>query len=167
MSKTMICLVCFFVVFGFCGTIASGQDNQIVNGEFDDDLDGWAFYGVVGINRADYNLEVVQDAGLSGSNAVMIDITDASAGTAIGITQGGFTTESNFGLVQGQTYPIGFMAKAEQDREMLVLLQAYKGILEGGRNSGERRYGLLLNRKALASSIFMRTRIPPITRIGL
>jgi hypothetical protein len=122
----MICLVFFFVVFGFCGTIASGQDNQIVNDEFDDELNGWQYYGVVGINRADYNLEVVQDAGLSGSNAVMIDITDASAGTSIGITQGGFTTESNFGLVQGQTYPIGFMAKAEQDREMLVLLQAYK-----------------------------------------
>ncbi|MHC4205361.1 MAG: LamG-like jellyroll fold domain-containing protein [Planctomycetota bacterium] len=121
MSKTMICLVCFFVAFGLCGTIASGQDNQIVNGEFDDDLNGWDPYGGSG-----FNLEVVQDAGLSGNNAIMIDITDASAGTAIGIDQGGFTTENNFELVEGQTYPIGFMAKAEQDREMIVLFQAYK-----------------------------------------
>jgi hypothetical protein len=121
MSKTIISLVCFFVVFGFCFSVASGQENQIVNGEFDDDLNGWDPYGGTG-----FNLEVVQDAGLSGNNAIMIDITDASAGTAIGIDQGGFTTESNFELMQGQTYPIGFMAKAEQDREMLVLLQAYK-----------------------------------------
>ncbi len=121
MNKTMICLVCFFVAFGFCSSIASGQENQIVNGEFDDGLNGWDWYGADG-----FNLEVVQDAGLSGNNAIMIDVSDASAGTSIGIEQGGFTTESNFELVQGQTYPIGFMAKAEQDREMVVLFQAYK-----------------------------------------
>ena len=79
MSKTMICLVCFFAAFGLCATIASGQDNQIVNGEFDDDLNGWDPYGGAG-----FNLEVVQDAGLSGSNALMIDITDASAGAGFG-----------------------------------------------------------------------------------
>ena len=120
MSKTVICLVCFFVAFGFCGSIASGQENQIVNGEFDDDLNGWRFYGADG-----FNLEVVQDAALSGSNAVMIDVTDASAGTAIGLAQGGYN-EENLELIQGQTYPIGFVVKAEQEREMVLLLQIYK-----------------------------------------
>ncbi len=119
MYKTMICLVCIFVAFGFCGTIASGQENQVTNSEFDDDLNGWRYYGADG-----FNLEVVQDADLSGNNAVMIDVSDASAGTAIGLAQGGHN-EANFELLQGQMYPIGFMAKAEQDREMVVLLQIY------------------------------------------
>jgi len=115
MSKTVICLVSFALAFGFCGSIAFGQENQIVNGEFDDELNSWGLYGTAG-----FNLEVVQDAALSGNNAIMIDVTDASAGTAIGFTQG------ELELVQGQTYPIGFTAKAEQDREMVVLFQIYK-----------------------------------------
>ena len=120
MSKTVICLVSFIMAFGFCGLTASGQDNQIVNSEFDDGLNMWSLYGADG-----FNLEVVQDADLSGDNAIMVDITDASAGTAIGFTQGA-STEGNLGLVEGQTYPIGFMAKAEQDREMVVLFQIWK-----------------------------------------
>ena len=111
----LICLVSFALVFGFSGSIAYGQENQIVNGEFDDGLNAWGLYGAAG-----FNLEVVQDADLSGNNAIMIDVSDASAGTAIGFTQGGLE------LVQGQTYPIGFTAKAEQDREMVVLFQIYK-----------------------------------------
>jgi len=120
MNKAMICLVFFFVAFGFCGRIASGQENQIINGEFDDDLNGWRFYGANG-----FNLEVVQDADLSGSNAIMIDVSDASAGTAIGFAQGGYN-DANLELIQDQTYPIGFMVKAEQEREMVLLLQIYK-----------------------------------------
>ena len=111
----LICLVSFALVFGFSGSIACGQDNQIINGEFDDDLNSWVLYGADG-----FNLEVVQDADLSGNNAIMIDVTDASAGTAIGFTQ------QILGLVQGDTYPIGFTAKAEQDREMIVLFQLWK-----------------------------------------
>ena len=115
MSKTAIGLVSFVVAFGLCGSIASGQQNQIVNGEFDDGLNSWGTYGAAG-----FNLEVVQGAALSGNNAIMIDVLDASAATAIGFAQGGL------GLVQDQTYPIGFTAKAEQDREMVVLFQLYK-----------------------------------------
>jgi len=63
-------------------------------------------------------VEVVQDAGLSGRNAVMIDITNASSVSSIGIAQSGLIVES------GVSYHIGFIAKAEQDREMVVLLQA-------------------------------------------
>lgn len=102
-------------VFGLCGSIACGQENQIINGEFDDGLNSWNTYGAAG-----FNLQVVQGAALSGNNAIMVDISDASAGTAIGFAQGGL------GLVEGQTYPIGFTAKAEQDREMVVLFQIYK-----------------------------------------
>ncbi len=115
MSKKRICLVSLLVAFALCGPIARGQENQIVNGEFDDGLDSWGTYG-----SARYDLQVVQGAALSGGNAIMIDVLDASAGTAVGFTQGGLE------LVQGKTYPIGFTAKAEQDREIVVVLQIYK-----------------------------------------
>jgi hypothetical protein len=120
MNKSITCLICFFVAFGFFGSIAFGQENQIVNGEFDDDLNGWRFYGADG-----FDLQVVQDADLSGTNAIMIDVSDASAGTAIGVAQGGYNDE-NLELIQDETYPIGFIAKAEQEREMVLLLQIYK-----------------------------------------
>jgi hypothetical protein len=112
MNKTVICLVLFFVAFGFCGSIASGQGNQIVNSEFDDGLNGWSLYGSTG-----FNVVVVPGAGLSGNNAAMIDVTDASATASIGIYQSGLVIEP------GVTYPIGFRARAEQDRQMVVLLQ--------------------------------------------
>jgi len=113
MSKTVICLVSFVVAFGFCGLIASGQENQIVNGEFDDGLNSWNSYGAAG-----FNIEVVSSAGLSGNNGVMLDVLDAGSATAIGISQQGLLIEP------GKTYPIGFQAKAEQNRQMVVLLQA-------------------------------------------
>jgi hypothetical protein len=112
MNKALICLVFFFAAFGFCGSIASGQGNQIVNSEFDDGLNAWSLYGSAGFNAV-----VVQGAGLSGNNAAMIDVTDASATASIGIYQSGFVIEP------GVTYPIGFRARAEQDRQMVVLLQ--------------------------------------------
>jgi hypothetical protein len=115
MSKKMIYLVSFVLGLGMCVSIAGGQENQILNGEFDDGLNSWGGYGSAG-----FTFDVVQDARLSGENAVLIDITDASAGTAIGIFQGGFD------LVQGETYPFGFIAKADQEREMVVLMQLYK-----------------------------------------
>ena len=115
MSKTLFCLAAFVLAFGLFGSIAGGQENQIVNGEFDNALDSWGSYGGAG-----FSLEAVQGVALSGGNAIVIDVFDASAGTAIGFAQGGLE------LVQGQAYPIGFTAKAEQDREMVVLFQIYK-----------------------------------------
>ena len=102
MSRTLICLVSFVVAFGLCGSIASGQENQIVNGEFDDGLNLWGSYGSAG-----FTMEVVQSGALSGNNAVLIDITDASATSSIGIYH------DIFQLVQGQTYPFGFIAKSD------------------------------------------------------
>ena len=113
MYKRMICLVSFVLAFGLCGSIAIGQENQIINGEFDNGLVSWNSYGAAG-----FTFEVVPSAGLSGNNAVMFDVTDASATASIGIAQSGLIIEP------GVTYPIGFRAKAEQDRQMVVLLQA-------------------------------------------
>jgi hypothetical protein len=115
MSKRLIYLISSVLAFGLCGSIAIGQENQISNGEFDNGLNSWGSYGAAG-----FTMEVVQSAALSGNNAVVIDITDASAATSIGISQGGFQ------LVQGETYPLGFIAKSDQEREMVVLIQLYK-----------------------------------------
>jgi hypothetical protein len=117
MCRKLILLVSFVPALVLCGSIAIGQENQVVNGEFDDALNSWNSYGAAG-----FTFEVVQDAGLSGNNAVMIDVTNASAAASIGINQMGLGLE----LVQGETYPIGFTAKAEQEREMIMLFQIYK-----------------------------------------
>jgi len=115
MSKRLIYLASFILALGLCGSIAGGQENQIINGEFDNGLISWGSYGAAG-----FTFRVVPGAGLSGNSAVLIDITDASAATSIGISQGGFQ------LVQGETYPLGFIAKSDQEREMVVLIQLYK-----------------------------------------
>jgi hypothetical protein len=115
MSKKLVCLISCVLVFVLSGSISHAQQNQIANGEFDDDLNAWGSYGAVG-----FNMEVVQSGALSGNNAVLLDITDAASATSIGISQGIPQ------LVQGQTYPFGFIAKSDQEREMVVLMQLYK-----------------------------------------
>jgi hypothetical protein len=115
MSKRVICLVSFVLACVLSGSISQGQENQINNGEFDNGLLSWGSYGGGG-----FTLGVVPGAGLSGSSAVLIDITNASATTSIGISQGGFQ------LVEGETYPLGFIAKSDQEREMVVLIQLHK-----------------------------------------
>ncbi len=115
MSRKVICLISFVLVFALSASISQAQENQIDNGEFDDGLNAWSSYGAAG-----FTMEVVQSGALSGNNAVLLDVTNASAATSIGIAQGGFQ------LVQGQTYPFGFIAKSDQEREMVVLIQLYK-----------------------------------------
>jgi len=112
MSRTVICTVFLSLVLVPIQSTVWAQENQIVNGEFDDDTNGWGRYGTTG-----FGWGVVQDARLSGANAAVIDVTDASATASIGIAQGGLLLEP------GKTYPIGFTARAEQNREMVVLLQ--------------------------------------------
>jgi len=41
MYRKLICLVCFIIVFGFGGSVICGQENQIVNPEFDDGFASW------------------------------------------------------------------------------------------------------------------------------
>jgi len=95
--------------------MSQAQENQFNNSEFDDGLTSWGSYGSAGFTR-----EVVQSGALSGINAVLLDVTDASSASSIGI----FQTISR--LVQGQTYPLGFIAKSDQEREMVVLIQLHK-----------------------------------------
>ncbi|MBL7188297.1 MAG: carbohydrate binding domain-containing protein [Phycisphaerae bacterium] len=115
MSKKLFFFISFVLVFVLSGSISQAQENQFNNSEFDDGLTSWGSYGSAGFTR-----EVVQSGALSGNNAVLLDVTDASAASSIGI----FQTIPR--LVQGQTYPFGFIAKSDQEREMVVLIQLYK-----------------------------------------
>ena len=114
MFKRLICLAFVVLVFGWGGPFAFGQENQIQNGEFDDDLNSWGIYGGAG-----FSVNVVEDGALSGYNAALIDVTNAGAGTMIGIAQGELQFE------QGKTYTIGLTARASQAREMVILIQKY------------------------------------------
>jgi hypothetical protein len=133
MSKKVICLISFVLACALSGSISLGQENQIINGEFDNGLIAWGSYGAAG-----FTFEVVAGAGLSGSSAVLIDITDASAATSIGISQGISQ------LVEGETYPLGFIAKSDQEREMVVLIQLHKP-------EGEQWIDIVLERVALTT----------------
>jgi hypothetical protein len=100
-----------------CST-CPGIGNQIINGEFDAGTTLWQRYG-----DDAYTIEVVQGAGLSGPNALKIDIFDAAAQESITVAQAGLV------LKQGTTYQIGFLAKADADRQMRLLLrQAGTGV---------------------------------------
>ena len=94
------------------GSKCWGLENQIINGEFDAGIEPW--------QRSDgdgFTIDVIQAAGLSGLNALKIDISDANAQESITITHGGFALE------QGATYHIGFTAKADADRQIGLLLE--------------------------------------------
>ena len=112
----LICLVSFIFVFGLCGSVVFGQENQIVNAEFDDGLTSWGIYTYLNTTEG-FNVEVVQGGGLSGDNSALIDIYNSPGLSSIGIAQGGLIAET------GKTYPIGFTAKAEENRGLVVLLQ--------------------------------------------
>jgi hypothetical protein len=94
------------------GSKCWGLENQIINGEFDAGIEPWQRSPGDG-----YTIDVVQDVGLSGLNALKIDISDANAQESIMITHGGLVLEN------GATYHIGFTAKADADRQMGVLLE--------------------------------------------
>ncbi len=113
MRRVWAYVLCGALMLGLSGATVQGAENQIKNGEFDSGLDSWNRYGTSGYERI-----VVQDAGLSGDNALLINVTNSASTTAIGTAQSGLRIEP------GVTYPIGFTARAEQDREMVVLLQA-------------------------------------------
>ena len=116
MFRILISLVSFILVFGLCSSIAYGQENQILNPEFDDGLTSWGIYTYLNTTEG-FNVEVVQGGGLSGENSALLDIYNAPALSSIGIAQSGLVAE------QGKTYPIGFTAKAEEVRGLVVLLQ--------------------------------------------
>lgn len=114
MGGKRTCLLSLIAVIGLLQVSAWGQGNVLANGEFDDGLSGWYVGGTAG-----YEVSVVRDAGLSGDNAVLVDVTDAVAGDDIGLSQ------SIPNLVRGQTYPLSFIAMAEELRELTVLMEVY------------------------------------------
>jgi hypothetical protein len=116
MFRKLLYLVSFSLVFGFTGSVVCGQENQILNPEFDDGLTSWGIYTYLNTTEG-FNVEVVQGGGLSGDNSALLDIYNAPALSSIGIAQSGLVAEP------GKTYLIGFTAKAESVRGMVVLLQ--------------------------------------------
>lgn len=112
MRRKSISVMVTVLALGLTPMTVCAQENQIVNPEFDDGTDGWGRYGTTG-----FTWNVVEGVGLSGMNAALIDVTDAAATASIGIAQSGLILEP------GKTYPIGFTAKAAQNRQMEVLLQ--------------------------------------------
>ncbi|MBM4025580.1 MAG: hypothetical protein FJ280_09260 [Planctomycetes bacterium] len=114
MNRGLVHLTCCVLLLGGSGALVWGQANQIQNPEFDNGLTSWGRYGTTG-----YTVSVVTGAQLSGANAALIDVTDASV-TSIGISQGGLKFE------RGKKYPVGVTAKADKEREMVILIQLHK-----------------------------------------
>ena len=112
MDKKGIYLTAVFSAFMLLGSTCLSLENQIINGEFDADIEPWQRSAGDG-----YIIEVVQGAGLSGTNALKIDVSNAEAQDYIVFSHSGIVIE------QPTAYPIGFMAKAQSNREMLVLLE--------------------------------------------
>jgi len=73
MCRKLIYLVSFLLVFGLSRTLAQGQENQIINGEFDDGLESWGIYTYQNTTEG-FTVEVVESAGISGRNAAMVSL---------------------------------------------------------------------------------------------
>ena len=114
MNRDSVYLICLVLLLGWSGPVAWGQANQIQNAEFDSGVTSWGTYGGAG-----FTVGVVTGAHLSGANAALINVTDPSV-ASIGISQGGLKFE------KGRTYPVGVTAKADKEREMVILIQLYK-----------------------------------------
>jgi hypothetical protein len=114
MNRGFAYLISLTLLLAGFAPLVRGQENQLLNPEFDNGTNSWGLYGEAG-----FTFSVVPGARLSGSNAALLDVTDGSV-TSIGIYQGGLSFE------KGKTYPVGVTAKADRNREMVILIQLYK-----------------------------------------
>jgi len=114
MGGKRACLLSLVLVMGLLHAAVRGQENILVNGDFDAGLDGWSATGDTG-----YEVRVVQNAGLSGNCAAVLDVTDQAATDQIG-----FHGEIS-NLVRGHGYPFSFIAMAEVSRQMVVSIELY------------------------------------------
>ena len=90
--------------------------NLVANGEFDDATSGWEFYNNTG---GEASLEVVDDAGLSGSQAAKVSISAPGAGDS------DVQLYTNLPPLEGgKTYEVVFTARAAEARTIRV------GVLE-------------------------------------
>ncbi len=116
MSRKIFCLICFVSVLSIALVSIADAQNQISNWEFDEPLvvgtegDWWMWED---INFT--GLSVVQDAALSGDNAMHVAIPDGASGSLQ-------VYHSYLKLEQGVTYTISFMARADAPRTISVVL---------------------------------------------
>ena len=87
MNRGFIHLISLVLLLGGSGPAVWGQANQIQNPEFDSGLTSWGMYGGAG-----FTASVVTGAHLSGANAALINVTDASV-ASVGISQGNLKFE--------------------------------------------------------------------------
>ena len=88
--------------------------NLITNGEFDDGTNGWRMQMQSG---AICTFDVVQDAGMSGANAAKMTIRRG------GQLHWHVECMTFFAMEKGKTYQLSFMAKAQADRPITVMIQ--------------------------------------------
>lgn len=98
-------------------TVAA-SNNLVQNFEFNQGTTGWTLID----NTGDGNTwSVVQGAGLSGDNAAYVDVTgDNNIAWYLQLRQ-----TLNFNLVQGKTYEISYVARAESPRQVSLVLHGY------------------------------------------
>ena len=112
MSKRCMLLPVFVAALGLAGAIAHA-DNQLRNWEFDEPLagDNWWLWETTDFER----VEPVPDTTMSGDMSLRIVIPDGAAGSLQLI-------QSYLELVQGETYYISFMARADAPRTISSML---------------------------------------------
>ncbi len=99
------------------------DNSVIINGEFDNKTYGWTFHTFGGSNAT---MEVVQNAGMSGENALMICPSSESPGPARRSVQ----LRQGVPIVGGKYYHLSFIAKADAPRSIDVLVQQHVGRAE-------------------------------------
>lgn len=114
MSRNCIWVIAFTVALAI-GTPVAQADNQLRNWEFDEPLaaENWWLWQATDFER----VEPVADETMSGDMSLRIVIPDGAAGDLQLI-------QSYLELVQGETYYISFMARADEPREISMMLLA-------------------------------------------
>ena len=115
MSRRKFYLICFVSVLSIVLVNVAGAQNQIRNWEFDEPgvpLDVWLIWTSDNFD----SLSIVDDAALSGKNAMKVDFVPGASGSML-------VFQAYLELLQGATYTISFMAKADAPRSADVQLQ--------------------------------------------
>ena len=114
MWKKHVLLIALLAALGMTGAITHA-DNQLRNWEFDEPLDAanWWLWETTDFER----VEPVPDETMSGDMSLRIVIPDGAAGSLQLI-------QSYLELVEGETYYISFMARADEPRTISTMLLA-------------------------------------------
>ncbi|MHC4323311.1 MAG: PA14 domain-containing protein [Planctomycetota bacterium] len=115
MSMKKNCLICFVLLLSMALTGTVCAQNQIRNWEFDEPMDPLDVWLIWTDDNFD-SLSIVEDAALSGDNAMKVDFVPGASGSML-------VFQAYLELIQGATYTISFMAKADAPRTANVQLQ--------------------------------------------